>query len=147
MAVVAGLTIGVAAAAVFSSSDNENGEATVVDTTAESIADQTTTASTEFVQTSLPAGSAAPTPADFKAAAEQIVRKEAEITLGLGGDVAIACNDPSSNSVGTAFDCFATASDGSAYIFSAEISGVEEVTVRFVPAAVDPGATVPTTQP
>ncbi|MEO7397999.1 MAG: DUF4333 domain-containing protein [Ilumatobacteraceae bacterium] len=70
---------------------------------------------------------------DFKAAAQKTIRKDVEDNSGIEGDATVECDDPDSTDKGTTFDCVATAGDGTAFNYSAEITGDKEVTVNFVP--------------
>jgi len=64
---------------------------------------------------------------DFKTAAEKVARETVEGLVP--GDATGECDDPSSTEIGTTFACTGTASDGTVYIFSAEITKESEVTV------------------
>ena len=82
---------------------------------------------------------------DFKAAAEKTIREELEKLID--GDATADCDDPSSTDVGTTFDCTGTASDGTATVWSAEITGEKEVTVTAISAEPGTGESTDETLP
>lgn len=76
---------------------------------------------------------------DYKTAAEKVAR---ETVAGLNpGDATADCGDPASTDIGTTFDCTGTASDGTVYTFSAEITKDKEVTVTLLDTGTPPAGT------
>lgn len=99
-------------------------------------------------------GACSPDEENFKDSAEDFIEDE-------DGDVATqtgitfaeaACDEPASTDEGSTFTCTATGSDGTSYIFTAEITGEREFTIQdFAPseggATPGTGATTATSTP
>ena len=65
---------------------------------------------------------------DFKKTAEKTIQDEAKKQLDI--TVTAVCDEPTATKVGTTFTCTATATDGTVYNFTAEITKSNEVTVN-----------------